>query len=374
MSLFERPRETRKAEERDLRRNREEIRTTNRRNFHILIGLGLACFGAMFALSFLSRTYRPLRVPYLVLVGLLLLLLTLERAFQRQVSPTFALYSVFVVIGVYAAFTSAFVTPEYTCVTILGVLSVMPILMLDSSRRVNLVETLLAAVYLACVLPCKDARLVQDEAVNVVLFGMIAAVVGAYQRQARIDSIELKRQAVERENTDFLTGLGSRRPLFRRLIAYGGQPGENQIGLLLMVDIDFFKAFNDTYGHQAGDECLRRLAACFAALAERYGAQFYRYGGEEFAGIFPGNPEPDALCRELTEGVAALRIPHTASETGFVSVSVGAAQAGGERDYGELLLHADYALYAAKRGGRNRAVVYRPGEERQFPGFEPSFH
>jgi len=167
---------------------------------------------------------------------------------------------------------------------------------------------------------------------------------------------------------DELTGLPSRRALTESLLRLEGDY------TIAMVDIDHFKVFNDTYGHDAGDQLLRMLGARLAEVGG--GGRPFRYGGEEFAVIFSDTPLDDALphletLRQSIEstgfglrGPASLRRRDGASRGArpihrvSVSVSIGAAEAG-RRDAPahEVLDAADAALYRAKRTGRNRVCT-----------------
>ena len=125
-----------------------------------------------------------------------------------------------------------------------------------------------------------------------------------------------------------------------------------------MIDIDNFKLFNDHYGHQGGDDCLRRVAR--AAQSEmRAGDLMARYGGEEFAVIAPGASLPAALglAERLRRAVASLALPHEGAARGdTVTISLGAASMtpAGADTSATLIATADRNLYAAKRAGRNR--------------------
>ena len=126
-----------------------------------------------------------------------------------------------------------------------------------------------------------------------------------------------------------------------------------------MVDIDFFKAYNDTYGHQAGDDCLKRVARLLKGYSRRAGDFAARYGGEEFAVVLTGAKAEVAqtIAEDIRQGVQALQIPHESSPAGsVVTVSVGVATVvpGEGSAPRELLRLADEALYDAKRAGRNR--------------------
>jgi diguanylate cyclase (GGDEF)-like protein len=146
---------------------------------------------------------------------------------------------------------------------------------------------------------------------------------------------------------------------------------------LLILDIDNFKAFNDFYGHQAGDDCLCQVAALIRSVVRRPGDMLARYGGEEFVVILPNTYLDDAvrLADHIVAVVAGRELIHDASPFGYVTVSVGVActipdlSASVER----LTARADAALYAAKRGGRNRVHAAEEADmARQGVGGEPS--
>ena len=131
---------------------------------------------------------------------------------------------------------------------------------------------------------------------------------------------------------------------------------------LLMIDVDHFKAYNDNFGHQMGDECLRQVAACLESKVNRSGDMCARYGGEEFAVIMPfcdGDAARDHV-ENIRRSVEALQIPNPASSSGpFITISVGFAcvQPTKNQSYDEIIHLADNALYEAKKRGRN-CVVY----------------
>jgi diguanylate cyclase (GGDEF)-like protein len=130
---------------------------------------------------------------------------------------------------------------------------------------------------------------------------------------------------------------------------------------LLLVDIDFFKRFNDRHGHQAGDECLKAVAAALARSARRPLDFTARYGGEEFALILydPTRQYLQEIATRIHANVASLGIPHGDSEVApAVTVSVGIAHVVPtlERSSAGFIQFADEALYEAKAKGRNRSV------------------
>jgi diguanylate cyclase (GGDEF)-like protein len=162
---------------------------------------------------------------------------------------------------------------------------------------------------------------------------------------------------------DPLTGVANRRRFDERLLVEWKRGVRAGLPLsLVMIDIDLFKPFNDAYGHQEGDDCLRTVATTITDSLPRAGDSLARYGGEEFAVILPGTDQSGAfkVAEHLRRRVEALAIPHTASEVGrFVTISCGVASAIPTLDSNPagLVSIADAALYKAKRAGRNRTVV-----------------
>lgn len=129
---------------------------------------------------------------------------------------------------------------------------------------------------------------------------------------------------------------------------------------LVLADVDDFKAYNDGYGHLAGDDCLRLVAAILKETIAGSNGRLARYGGEEFAIILPGTAleQAHALAERVREAVQACAIEHRHAQAGLVTISVGAAcavpAAGSATD--ALFARADRALYEAKRAGRNRVA------------------
>jgi diguanylate cyclase (GGDEF)-like protein len=161
--------------------------------------------------------------------------------------------------------------------------------------------------------------------------------------------------------TDGLTGLANRR-FFDEMSAREWRRCERvqKPMAVVMLDVDFFKKYNDTYGHQAGDECLKGVARSVARAAPRATDLAARYGGEEFVLVLGETTTEGAkqVAANICEYVAQLNMPHSASDIGHVSISCGVASAlpleGMSFDI--LLKIADEALYKAKQQGRNRVV------------------
>jgi diguanylate cyclase (GGDEF)-like protein/hemerythrin-like metal-binding protein len=194
------------------------------------------------------------------------------------------------------------------------------------------------------------------------IFSAYAGELSAEVRRHTLALEDANRKLLALSTTDGLTGLANRRHFDATLAAECERCGRSRLPLtLIMVDVDWFKKYNDRYGHQAGDECLVRIARVLQAGARRAGDLAARYGGEEFTLILPGVDSGTApkLAETLRSSVETLGIAHEDNPAGIVTVSAGIATVlpGAGMDGTVLLRAADEALYRAKNNGRNRTSV-----------------
>ncbi|WP_374583580.1 diguanylate cyclase domain-containing protein [Pseudoduganella sp.] len=215
--------------------------------------------------------------------------------------------------------------------------------------------------------PEDETRALEAGAVDFITKPFNVAVVRARVRT----HLTLKRQSDalrELTLTDALTGVANRRCFndameneWRRCAR-----GHSQLSVI-MIDIDHFKLYNDAYGHQAGDACLKQVAHAMLQCAGRPPDLVARYGGEEFVVLLPqvGAEGAETVAQRILESVAELAIPHRMSPVSdYVSVSLGVAiiMPGETSDAGDaalLVCSADQALYRAKESGRNRYSIAR---------------
>ena len=166
----------------------------------------------------------------------------------------------------------------------------------------------------------------------------------------------------ELSNTDPLLGVANRAHLNERLAQLYAIARRNTrpIGMVL-VDVDYFKRYNDRYGHLQGDTCLRAVANAIKSCLHRQTDFVARYGGEEFAVVLPDSDLNGclAVAQRIVYAVNALQLPHEASQVAsVVTVSAGAgSHVPHSADFNQLIQEADDALYRAKEGGRNRAAI-----------------
>lgn len=202
------------------------------------------------------------------------------------------------------------------------------------------------------------------------LFGLLAAsfvlLVLLFENSFLHSRLAAANSALKRmAHADPLTGIANRRAFEIELDKEWRRAHRNQGALsLLMIDVDFFKRFNDTYGHAEGDACLRAVAEVLAGAVRRAGDQVARLGGEEFTILLPQSDEAAAahVGQRICDAVAALGIPHSQSSVApHVTISVGVASLpfplhppARPSLAKDLVEAADRALYAAKAAGRNR--------------------
>jgi diguanylate cyclase (GGDEF)-like protein len=203
-------------------------------------------------------------------------------------------------------------------------------------------------------------------ALGIVSYAIRVALLLGYHLRQEGELKHLQRGLQKTIIHDELTRLLNRRGFFRNFDRAQERAMQEQSPLAVaLVDIDMFKAYNDTYGHLAGDDCLAKVAGALQQEADGYGdLTVARYGGEEFAVLLPGRDRATAehILQRLRLRVEALRVANQRSRHGVVTVSAGLAiwEAGEQGDKSALLDHADQALYAAKRAGRNCLRWFTP--------------
>jgi diguanylate cyclase (GGDEF)-like protein/PAS domain S-box-containing protein len=245
----------------------------------------------------------------------------------------------------------------------------------DLEEWVNLTE---AALYTPTEhdVPLIDGRWVQfrtsssPDGASMVVVSDISKI-----KTAETNLLALTNLLQQQAATDGLTGLLNRRAFDLALESElsRSQREKSWISLLLM-DIDRFKAFNDYYGHQEGDTCLRAVSAEFKRVLKRSSDVAARYGGEEFVAILPDTDEDGAfaIADEFLKGLRALGMAHVGSEKGIVTASVGIAcyrPDEGSRGALELVGRADQALYDAKLAGRDRLTGWKEARTKSALGF-----
>lgn len=190
------------------------------------------------------------------------------------------------------------------------------------------------------------------------LVGLAVALIAQLQQRTRAEA-----KVTLLARTDGITGLNNRRAFDEILNQEWRRAKRTQNVLsLLFMDIDWFKSYNDTYGHQAGDKALMAVAGAIACIIHRPADYSARYGGEEFVVVLPDTGSDDAqrMAEKVRTAIYDLSIEHAGSQYGRVTISVGVATwtPGDDGDANSLVRSADQALYGAKMTGRNRVMRF----------------
>lgn len=164
--------------------------------------------------------------------------------------------------------------------------------------------------------------------------------------------------------SDGLTQISNRRCFDHYLnVEWGRHQREQKPLAVILIDIDYFKRYNDSNGHQMGDDCLIRVAQAIAKVPQRPTDLVARYGGEEFAVILSNTHREGALkiAAGIQTAIAALKIPHQCSDvSNYITLSMGIASLipTSKQTPETIIAYADQALYTAKNQGRNQAIAY----------------
>ena len=193
--------------------------------------------------------------------------------------------------------------------------------------------------------------------------GFVATIRDVSEQKRREERIASEfEQMTQVASVDEVTGIANRRAFNQAFEAEEGKHPRSAGDLsLLLLDVDYFKRFNDMYGHLAGDMCLNAIATCLKTTIRRDDDLCARFGGEEFVVLMPmtGRSAAERVADKVLRAVLALGLKHSGSPHGVVSVSIGIATCpvGVALQPNLLIEQADRALYLAKNGGRNRYAV-----------------
>ncbi|MGM9972163.1 MAG: GGDEF domain-containing protein [Anaeroplasmataceae bacterium] len=339
--------------------NRKDI---NERNYRILLVTLIAIliiYICSIPVSLIVTEYKVMFVPYLIVIGVLSIILgfifLFKKVFKKYI--LFFSYFLFTAFYLYLAFSSIVLQPDMVCVTILFFLFLNPIIILDYEWRIDTFTAMNSIIYMVLVLVFKNNDTKVHEIFNVLSTLSLCLFLSHFSNKIMLDNIDLKRLAEESAKTDYLTGLRNRIELFEVLKT------DKNITSVIMLDIDFFKTYNDTYSHQMGDDCLIAVSNVLLDISNTYkDVNFYRYGGEEFIGIVKNIFDESIynIAEDIRKKVYDLNIEHIKSNHNKVTVSVGFTIVMDQDafDYNIALSQADKALYKAKDNGRNRVERY----------------
>jgi diguanylate cyclase (GGDEF)-like protein len=312
-----------------------------------------------------SRLMDAIRISTFTPVLLIGLWVLRSKLYQRYYTPVAQIgSSIFgASVAVLAVIAASHGVNLISTVVIMTIFIYFMLGMLFYSALVCASLVTIAYLIAALVAQLPSATVVVDMTVLVSANVIGAMVCYSLERANRTSYLE-EQLLIETASRDGLTGIHNRRFFDAHMDRIWLQAIRDQVPLaVVLLDIDHFKAYNDACGHQAGDECLRRVARCLARGARRPLDVIARYGGEEFALVLfdARRDHVEDVARRIRGGIEALEIRHPAAPSGKakLTVSIGAAcvQPVPDRSHFGFIQLADEALYAAKEQGRDRVVV-----------------
>ena len=350
-----------KREEELYKNNYDEILKVNKNTFNSVMNVAFPVLFILVTIISLIPSYSSIRIIYILLFTMTALLFIMGKLKIKDKFYILGLYAYLVFFLAFAICLSCFVFPKYLGASIIGVVCLGPILILDKTKRISTLLIIAYLIHTVLAFCQKDFILALNDSITVGAFLVASLYLSFTFRDAKFFNMEFKRLSYEREHTDFLTNLGNRRKLFETLKKHENEDAKSITGII-MIDIDWFKKYNDYYGHQAGDICLQKVGACLTSLGKKYNLEFFRYGGEEFIAI---NSEYEleklkGICQEIINSIYNLNIKNIESTYGTVTCSAGLSYYNSNKKYKyeHLIGKADEALYIAKENGRNKYSIY----------------
>ena len=252
----------------------------------------------------------------------------------------------------------AFITqnkPDTPATTFIALLLICPMFMIDKPYFMAIELTAAASVFLVWMYYVKPLAVWQTDVVNIVVYTVVGIFLHIVSSSIRIKEFVLSRKLAIQKDTDDLTGLKNKGAITREINEYLADESKNK-GIMFLLDIDHFKAVNDTYGHNVGDSVINQLGAFLGSVFTK-DEIVGRFGGDEFI-VFIKDTDASAMAesaaKTIAEGVAEhVRVPD-GKQT--ISASMGIAiYRGEEQNYTEIFKKADIALYKTKS---DRSVKY----------------
>lgn len=325
------------------------------RVLHFVMSFG---FAVMFVSSLLTDLTRINRWLYLSLFFYSIAANCLFYVLKKD--SIFAQFLIYVSICVLFLFGCAITRnhPDMPAVSFVVFLLITPMFMIDKPYFMTLVLLIASGVFLVWMRGVKPPEVWRTDCGNVIAFMFVGIFLHIIANAIRIREFVLTRTINIQKDTDELTGLKNKSALTREINAYLAD-GSNNRGTMFLLDIDRFKAINDTYGHDVGDSVIRQFGS-FLGSRFTAGEIAGRFGGDEFIVFLRGSSDPDAARRiagEIVSGAAReVRIPNSGEP---IRVSIGIALChGGEQNYSEIFKRADTAMYAAKADPERHFHVY----------------
>ena len=336
---------------------KNEIESLNIKLFRTLLMIVGAVTLSMSVLSSVVSSFDMLRIPYYILFVVSLILGVLFYQNLRGIPVVYLFYLFYTCIFIFVTYTGYTIFPDGESTLVLGFIFIYATMFYDNTKRIFTVAIIYATVYSICALLFKSSNAMALDMVNVWGYTIVINIIGFTFRLTQLENIKLKETLKQQAITDSLTKLKNRTALNEFL---SDDSKIQSISSVVMMDIDYFKGYNDFYGHLARDHCLVALANIFLSMEKNNPMMyFYRYGGEEILLVFEDSEFETVIekVKEIQVIISELNIPHENSPHHVVTVSYGIAKVNPSQPVFSFIELADEALYRSKKDGRNRINI-----------------
>ena len=325
--------------------------------WRILHCLMTTTFAVLFVNSLFSELFKSNSVFYLV--ALIYSAIATCLFFILKKDALIAQFLIYLSISLLFLF-SCLITqnkPDVPATLFFVLLIITPLFMIDKPFFMTIELNVASAVFLIWMHGVKPYEIWQMDLINIIIYLIIGIFLHIVANSIRIKEFVLTKKINIQKDTDEMTGLKNKGALTREINLFLADENQNK-GLLILLDIDRFKAINDTYGHDVGDKVISELGE-FLNGKFRNDEIVGRFGGDEFI-IFVKNTDDkefaSGLSREIIDGASQIELPDNG---GFVSVSLGIAVCSGEeKNYSEIFKKADMALYKVKADPAIKFYIY----------------
>lgn len=342
---------------------REEIDQYNIRILNFFNALVLLLLVIVFFSGFFTRYVAPMQSVYIGTMAVTLLEITADKLvlFRAGRRTDAAVFLCMTKIYAFCILSGVNYSLNMPAVSFSVFMIVMSILFIVRSIKMNIFNLGAALTFCVCSYIAKEPSVALADIYNCIVFYLVASIISYWIVTLRIGFIRNEKLLTIQRDTDILTTLPNRRR-FNIYARDAFEADKDRRISILMMDIDHFKAYNDSKGHIAGDYCLECIGKTLRKFGETNGIFFARYGGEEFVAIDRnrGSKELEAIAQGIVDAIYVLGLPHESSDFKRITISVGYASQSdiNAEDYIQLLACADEALYQAKRQGRNKIAGY----------------
>lgn len=310
---------------------------------------------ALLASLFVEYMQRA-RIPYgIICLGCLLLFFTRKAKYWKK-NPTHCMYLIYSGIYMVLLFMSLVLFRDGVGASMLVLFTIFPVSFVDRPEKLFFTDIGMYVIHTVLSFLVKTPKYAGLDLVNGLIAISIGITFGFFILNSRLHALNFRMLWVKERETDVLTSLYNRRKMAETLEGFARDVIEEPDGVVMM-DIDWFKNYNDDFGHAAGDDCLSAFGEMLSQSDWKADAKFYRYGGEEFI-CFIWDADKEDIARvamEIHEKTRALKMKHRP-----ITISVGYVHCNDKKikNFETWIQRADRALYIAKGRGRDCVVDY----------------